>query len=79
MCNEERNQIRNTIKEFLAERGFNFESDVLGITVDCGGQGLDFARLIDAISKNVEEWTYDSLLDLKIEIDLPYEQVKFRF
>lgn len=79
MNKEERNRIRSTIKECLTENGFEFENGVLGIVVDCGGCDFTFVRLIELINKNIEEWTYNELLDLKIDINLPYETVKFNF
>lgn len=79
MTKEERNRIRNLIKECLSENDIEFESDVLGITVDCGGNDSKFVRAMEIINKNIENWTYEELLDLKINIDLPYEKINFRF
>lgn len=42
---------------------------------DCGGNPFEFERVISFIYKNIEDWTYDLELDLKIEIRTGYEKV----
>ena len=77
--------MRNIIRNFLDDNGFEYEENVLRIIVDCGGNAFDFIRLIQLISAEIESWTYEDLAtfedekNVKIDIDCAYETVRFNF
>lgn len=68
-----------TIKHFLNKHDYEYQEDRDGnLTVDCGGQDYRYWNLVKLIQENIEAWTYDLLLSIRIEIDLSYETVTFK-
>ena len=68
-----------TIRRFLREYDYEYhEEDNGNLTVDCGGQDYRYWNLVKLIYGNIEEWTYELLLNIKIEIDMPFETVTFK-
>lgn len=57
---------------------FRHYTDDRLIEADMGGQSLlfGFAKLL---YENIEQWTYDDLIDCKIEFDLPFEKIKITY
>lgn len=72
--------MRELIRNFLNDNEFEFEENVLRITVDCGGQVYNYLKLIQLISENIEAFTYDDAAmeeSVRIEIDCANETVNF--
>ena len=67
--------VEKYLKLCFDTKGFNYEIENGDFVFDCGGNPLDFARVISFIYKKLEDWTYDLELDLKIEIRTGYEKI----
>lgn len=68
------------IKECLKENGADYymTDDGKAIVIDCGGCDFEFLRVVNLIMENLEQWTYEDLKALKIEINTAYETVTIR-
>lgn len=68
------------ILDVMEAESINFRhyTDDRLIEADLGGQDrlFHFAKIL---YENIEQWTYDNLIDCKIEFDLAFERIKITY
>lgn len=71
--------MKETIKDVLNEKDLKFYTNENGhIVVDCSGNDYNFLKTINLINEMIEEWTYDAMSILKIEIACGFKTVTFK-
>lgn len=71
--------VRRYIKTILNEQGIDYTEDRNSFIIDCGGNDMDFIKMINIISTRMETWTYELELCLNIKIDTGYEKITIKY
>ena len=67
--------VRRYLKVFFQQKNISYEEDRNSFIIDCGGNDIEFIRMISLINRYIETWTYDLELALNIKIDTGYEKI----